>query len=159
MTDRAKVAVAAGIEDRQMPELMRLFGSAWWMADRTEAEATRVLRESDIVVAVTHLSTRRLVGFARVLTDYTHVALVLDVVVDPAHRDSGYGAILMDAITQHPRLQDVRSLELVCQPELRGFYSRWGFTDEVGQSLLMRRTSDPLLAPSDGEGAAPATAR
>jgi predicted GNAT family N-acyltransferase len=117
------------------------------MADRTDAETTRILQESDIVVAVTHRSSQQLLGFARVLTDYTHIALVLDVVVDQEHRGAGYGAVLMDAITQHPRLKDVRSLELVCQPELRAFYRRWGFTDKVGQSLLMRRTSDPLLAP------------
>lgn len=147
MTDRGDVAVAYAIEGPQLPQLRELFAAAWWMADRTEAETTRILAESDIVVAVTRTSSRQLVGFARVLTDYTHVALVLDVVVDPEHRGAGYGAVVMDAITQHPRLQDVRSLELVCQPELRPFYRRWGFTDEVGESLLMRRTSDPLLAP------------
>jgi hypothetical protein len=33
----------------------------------------------------------------------------------------------------------------VCQPELIGFYGRWGFTDRVGRSLLMRRSNNPLL--------------
>jgi len=40
----------------------------------------------------------------------------------------------------------VQSVELVRQPELVGFYRRWGFMDEVGGSRLMRRTSDPTLA-------------
>jgi predicted GNAT family N-acyltransferase len=147
MTDQGEVVVTYAIEDQQLAQLLHLFSTAWWMADRTEAETTRILQESDIVVAVTHRSSQQLLGFARVLTDYTHIALVLDVVVDQEHRGAGYGAVLMDAITHHPDLKDVRSLELVCQPELRAFYRRWGFTDKVGQSLLMRRTSDPLLAP------------
>jgi hypothetical protein len=28
------------------------------------------------------------------------------------------------------------------------FYRRWGFTDRVGQSLLMRRSNNPLLVRS-----------
>jgi predicted GNAT family N-acyltransferase len=133
------------IESDRLPELLTLFHSAWWMSDRTPEETERVLRESDIVVALVDPPSDRLTGFARVLTDFTHIALILDVVVAPEHRSSGQGATLMSAIVDHPRLQTVRSLELVCQPDLVPFYRRWGFTTEVGQSLLMRRTNDPRL--------------
>ena len=47
----------------------------------------------------------------------------------------------MDSIVRHPKLVDVRSVELVCQPDLVPFYRRWGFTDQVGRSLLMRRSA------------------
>jgi len=43
---------------------------------------------------------------------------------------------------QHPQLAGVRSVELVCQPELVPFYRRHGFTDQVGHSRLMRRSAD-----------------
>jgi hypothetical protein len=46
----------------------------------------------------------------------------------------------MDAIVAHPRVAVVDSVELVCQPDLVDFYRRWGFTDDVGRSLLMRRS-------------------
>jgi predicted GNAT family N-acyltransferase len=72
---------------------------------------------------------------------------VLDVIVDPADRGSGLGARLMDELLARPELAKVESVELVCQPELVGFYRRWGFTDSVGRSMLMRRTSNPLLTP------------
>jgi hypothetical protein len=52
---------------------------------------------------------------------------------------------LLDSIVNHPMLVDVRSVELVCQPNLVPFYRRWGFTDQVGQSQLLRRTADPAL--------------
>jgi hypothetical protein len=46
----------------------------------------------------------------------------------------------MDAIVAHPRVAAVASVELVCQPDLVDFYRRWGVADEVGRSLLMRRS-------------------
>jgi hypothetical protein len=52
----------------------------------------------------------------------------------------------MDEILSRPELANVESIELVCQPDLVGFYRRWGFTDAVGQSLLMRRTANPSLS-------------
>lgn len=71
---------------------------------------------------------------------------MLDVVVDPAYRGTGLGARLVEELLARPELAHVDSIELVCQPELVGFYRRWGFTDEVGGSLLMRRTMNALLA-------------
>jgi hypothetical protein len=47
--------------------------------------------------------------------------------------------MLPDAIVTHPRLAAVQSLELVCQPDLIAFYRRWGFSNDVGPSRLMRR--------------------
>ncbi|HZX06274.1 GNAT family N-acetyltransferase [Kribbella sp.] len=113
------------------------------MSDRTTADVERVLVNSDLVVTV--LDDDQLAGFARVLTDRTYVALVLDVIVDESRRGSGIGAALLDAVVNHPALAEVRSLELVCQPELVPFYQRWGFTDQVGRSRLMRRTADARL--------------
>ncbi|MDX6261436.1 MAG: hypothetical protein QOH84_3124 [Kribbellaceae bacterium] len=128
-----------------MPQLMELFSSAWWTADRTRDDLTQMLRESELVLTLIHQPTDRLVGFARVLTDYTYLAMVLDVVVSDDFRGSGLGTALMDAVIDHPRLTGVRSIELVCQPDLVPFYRRWDFTDAVGGSRLMRRTTDPRL--------------
>ena len=133
------------VEDDQLPGLLVLFESAWWTAGRTADETAQLLRETDLVVVLTERASGRLVGFARVLTDFSQLAVVLDVIVDPGQRGAGYGAVLMDAIVGHPELAGVRSIELSCQPELIPFYRRWGFTDEVGRSLLMRRTTDARL--------------
>lgn len=137
--------VSGVVEDHQLPELLALFESAWWTAGRSADETTRLLAESDVMVVLTDPVTERLVGFARVLTDFSQLAVVLDVIVDPRHQGAGYGAALMDAVVGHPQLAEVRSIELICQPELIPFYRRWGFTDDVGRSLLMRRTSDVRL--------------
>jgi GNAT superfamily N-acetyltransferase len=139
----ADLTIQAEVPPSRVAELTDLMRTAWWMSDRTPAEVSRLLEHSDMVTTVTLAD--RLVGFARVLTDYTHLALVLDVIVDESQRGSGLGAALLDAVVNHPKLATVRSLELVCQPELIPFYRRWGFTDQVGSSTLMRRTTDARL--------------
>ncbi|WP_410788177.1 GNAT family N-acetyltransferase [Kribbella sp. C-35] len=129
----------------RIPELTDLMRTAWWMTDRTPADVRHLLDHSDLVITITHHPTDQLVGFARVLTDYASVALILDVIVGQRHRGTGAGAALLDAVVTHPDLAAVRSLELVCQPDLIPFYNRWGFTTQVGMSHLMRRTTDPRL--------------
>ncbi|MFC6156188.1 GNAT family N-acetyltransferase [Kribbella jiaozuonensis] len=139
------LTIRSEVPPSRIPELTDLMCTAWWMSDRTPDEVARLVEHSDVIVALIHGPTDRLVGFARVITDYTHVALVLDVIVDESRRGSGLGAALLDAVINHSELAGVRSLELVCQPELVPFYRRWGFTDQVGASTLMRRTTDTRL--------------
>jgi GNAT superfamily N-acetyltransferase len=152
MTEPVKVAVAgADVEVREaveagyLPQLMDLLASAWWAAGRTTDGVQRMLAASDLVFSLIHRPSDRLVGFARVITDEVYLAVVLDVIVAPDARGRGLGGVLLDAVVGHPRLATVRSVELVCQPDLMTFYHRWGFTEHVGQSRLMRRTVDREL--------------
>jgi predicted GNAT family N-acyltransferase len=124
-------------------EVLALFKSAWWTASRDLDGVNRMLERSDVVFALR--VEDRLAGFARVLTDGVYLAMVLDVIVAPQHRGRGFGAALMEAIVNDPNVSGARSVELVCQPDLMPFYRRWGFSDEVGRSRLMRRTADPAL--------------
>jgi GNAT superfamily N-acetyltransferase len=142
----SEIEVREAVEPDRLPQLMDLFASAWWTAGRTVGDVTQMLAASDPVFALNYRPADRLVGFARVVTDGVYLAVVLDVIVAPGFRGSGLGAMLLEAIVGHPRLAAVRSVELVCQPDLMPFYRRWGFTEQVGQSRLMRRTTDPLLA-------------
>jgi GNAT superfamily N-acetyltransferase len=138
--DLLEVELRHKVEAERLPQLMELFTVGWWAAERVADDVTAMLAASDLVFALVHRPDDRLVGFARVLTDGVYLALVLDVLVAPDARGSGVGAMLMDAVVRHPRLAAVHSVELVCQPELFPFYRRWGFTEQVGRSTLMRLT-------------------
>jgi GNAT superfamily N-acetyltransferase len=145
--DSPEIEIREGVAADRLTELMELFASEWWTASRTPGDVTAMLAASDLVLALHQRSTGGLVGFARVLTDGVYLAVVLDVIVASEVRGSGAGRMLLDAVVGHPRLAGVRSMELVCQPELVPFYRRWGFTERVGRSQLMRRSSDPVLVP------------
>jgi predicted GNAT family N-acyltransferase len=145
MNDSRDAIVVDKIDDRRLGELLTLFKSAWWTSQRSAAAIDRMLRGSDVAVGLVDPTSDHLVGFARAITDGIFLAVVLDVIVEPSYRGSGLGGRLMDELLRRPELADVESVELVCQPELVDFYRRWGFTDEIGRSLLMRRTDNTLL--------------
>jgi GNAT superfamily N-acetyltransferase len=139
------VRVIHAIDDARRVEVLALFRSAWWTAARSSEAVERMIEGSDVVVGLVDSTSDRLVGFARAITDGVFLAVVLDVIVAPDERGVGHGARVMNELLARPELAGVDSIELVCHPELIEFYRRWGFTDRVGQSLLMRRSNNPLL--------------
>jgi ribosomal protein S18 acetylase RimI-like enzyme len=143
--DPSAVKVIHAIDRARRGEILALFQSAWWTSTRSSEAVDRMIEGSDLAVGLVDSTSDRLVGFARAITDGVFLAVVLDVIVAPDTRGAGHGARLMDELLARPELAGVESIELVCQPELIGFYSRWGFTDRVGRSLLMRRSNNPLL--------------
>jgi predicted GNAT family N-acyltransferase len=142
----ADVEIRDRLEPSHTRQLMELYAAEWWTAERELPDVETMLESTDLVVALIHRPSDRLVAFARVLTDFVYQALVLDVIVAEDLRGTGLGATLMDTIVNHPRLASVRTFELACQPELVPFYRRWGFTDKPGRSRLMRRTTDRPVA-------------
>ena len=98
-----------------------------------------MLAGSDLVLALIDRAADRLVGFTRVLTDWYYRAYVYDVIVAPDWQGRGLGRVLMDALLSDPRLAAVEMIELSCQRDMVPVYRRWGFTDELGESLRMRR--------------------
>jgi GNAT superfamily N-acetyltransferase len=155
MTEPSAIRAIDRVDDARRDELLALFQSAWWTAARTPEAIARMLDGSDVVVGLVDSASDQLVAFARAITDGVFLAIVLDVIVAPDRRRSGLGARLMDELLARPELADVDSIELVCQPELVDFYRRWGFTDSVGRSLLMRRSSNPLLVGGSAPQPAP----
>lgn len=127
------------LTEAQVHELVALYQEEWWTKGRELEDVRRMLEQTDIVVAFCERESRRLVAFARVLTDGVYKALIFDVIVAGSHRDHGLGRALMDALLEHPGLKTVRHLELYCLPELIPFYRRWGFTDELGELRFLRR--------------------
>jgi len=68
-----------------------------------------------------------LVGFARVVSDFATVAYLGDVFVLESHRGRGLGKWLMECITKHPALQNLRRWILLTRDAHR-LYAQFGFT-------------------------------
>ncbi|MGH9794915.1 MAG: GNAT family N-acetyltransferase [Candidatus Acidiferrales bacterium] len=135
-----KLKAIASPAEIQLADLMALYANEWWTDKRTAEDVRRMLAHTDFVFGFTEEPTGKLVAFARVLTDRVYKALVLDVIVAPAHRGTGLGRKLMEALLAHPELQAVRHWELYCKPEMMPLYRKWGFTSELGGVNFMRMT-------------------
>lgn len=107
------------------PELCRLYEEYEWWEDREVPDIERALGETEVAVGIEDDET--LLAAARVLTDYTYYANVFDVIVRTEHRGEGVGEQLMQAVVDHPELQDVVGLSLLCRRGLVPYYESVGF--------------------------------
>ena len=78
------------------------------------------------------------VGFARVISDFATVAYVGDVFVLESHRGRGLSKWLMECITQHPALQNLRRWILTTH-DAHGLYAQVGFTPVKAPERYMER--------------------
>jgi GNAT superfamily N-acetyltransferase len=124
------------LTERQVQDLVQMYENEWWTKGRELPQVQEMLRHSNLIVGI--CEGKRLVAFARVLTDFVYKALTFDVIVDPTYRSQGIGRMLLDHIVNHPALQSVKHLELYCLPEVVSFYERWGFSADLGKLRLMR---------------------
>lgn len=76
------------------------------------------------------------VGFARVITDKATFAYLADVYVLEAHRGQGLAKWLMEVITSHDELQNLRRFMLVTR-DGHGLYKKFGFTEQANPSRTM----------------------
>jgi ribosomal protein S18 acetylase RimI-like enzyme len=87
----------------------------------------------------------RQIGYARVLTDYTAFAYLMDVFVLEEHRGRGLARWLMETILGHPELQEVRAWQLKTR-DAHGLYARVGFARPSDPERYMRRAGHPGYA-------------
>jgi ribosomal protein S18 acetylase RimI-like enzyme len=84
----------------------------------------------------------RQVGYARVLTDYTAFAYVMDVFVVEEYRGQGLARWLMETIVSLPELQGLRSWLLKTR-DAHGLYEKLGFASLSDPERFMSRTRQP----------------
>ena len=134
--------IISSLNEQQIIQLHALYQQEWWASGRTLNETRRCVAGSQICVGLVN-AHHELVGFSRVLTDYTFKALIFDVIVRKDMRGTQLGDTLLTQIIQHPQLTSVKHFELYCLPELYDFYSRHNFSTEVGDIRLMRLNTKP----------------
>ena len=69
---------------------------------------------------------QKMVGFARVVSDYATFANLMDVFILPANRGNGLSKWLLNCILSHPDLQSLRAWTLKTR-DAHGLYSQFGF--------------------------------
>jgi len=134
----AYVTQLASLSAKHIDQLVDMYQDEWWTKGRIRSDVAAMLVGSDYVFAYED-SAGRLCAFSRVLTDGVYKAIIFDVIVRRDFRGSKLGARIMGDICKHPALSKIRHIELYCLPELQGFYSQFGFSNEVFGVTLMRR--------------------
>ena len=107
--------------------------SAYWAIGRPREVVQRAV-DNSLCFGAYH--DGRLVGFARVVTDYATFGWLADVFVVEAHRGQGVGKALVQAVEDHPDLQGVRLL--LATKDAHKLYAQYGF-EPVPPDRYMQR--------------------
>jgi ribosomal protein S18 acetylase RimI-like enzyme len=117
-------------------EVMELYAHAPWAKERRLPQVRRMLRAT--ALCVTAREGRRLVGMARVLTDFTFRAGLYDVIVSPDCHRRGIGSALVRLALKQPRLKGVDQVWLYTTDK-QAFYARLGFKHLPGNMMVLKR--------------------
>lgn len=91
------------------------------------------------------------IGLARVITDFATFAYLCDVFVDEQFRGRGLGKRLMNAVMQHPDLQQLRRFMLMTK-DAHALYSQFGFAPLAAPDRAMERCDPDIYSQSGSSG-------
>ena len=106
----------------QLDQIHQFLRESYWAADRSRETIAHSL-ETSLCFGI--YQDDKMVGFARVVTDYTTFYWLCDVFVDESQRGSGLGKWLMECIVEHPQLKDL--LGVLATSDAHGLYEQYGF--------------------------------
>jgi GNAT superfamily N-acetyltransferase len=115
--------------------------SSYWATGRTLDAVVRSIEHS--LCFGVFAADGGQVGFARVVTDHATFAWLCDVFVVEEHRARGLGRRLVEAVTSHPDLQDIRRILLATRDAHSLYAEHGGFAPLAHPERWMER-----LAPS-----------
>lgn len=136
-----KVEAISQLTELHIQDLFELYQSTWWAKERTVEGIRKMLNHTDLIIGLCD-EGQKLVGFARVITDYVYRAVLWDVIVAQSYQRQGLGKMLINEIINHPSLQDVETIYLTCLPEMVSYYEQFDFRDDLRHIRLMQRRSD-----------------
>ena len=119
----------------QQREFHAFYSKEWWTTARTFEDVSHMLKHCDLTLFCRD-TNGAIIGFARVLSDFTFKAMIFDVIVAEQCRGQGLGQALVERIINHEKLQRVKSFELYCPDRLVPFYEKLGFVKGVWRDNL-----------------------
>ena len=113
-------------EQLQMDAMLHMLHQTYWAAGRTEAQMRQAIDHS-VCFGAYQTETGRQIGLVRIVTDFTTVFYVCDVVVDPRFRGRGVSKALLEAATSDPAFSHLRGL--LVTKDAHGLYRQFGFRE------------------------------
>lgn len=101
--------------------------------ERCDGEYDFILERSHFHLSI--LEGGALVGFVNVISDGKSFAFLCDLMVNPLLGGQGAGRALVELASRLLREQGVRTVQVVFDPALEGFYKVCGFEVYAGGSL------------------------
>jgi len=106
-------------------KVTEMLKNAFWSIGIMENEVIQGARNSALLVGAFTADNKQ-IGYARVISDGTRFAYILDVIVDEKYRKQGIGQAMIRFILNHPVLKDIYQWLLITK-DAHGVYQKVGF--------------------------------
>ena len=122
-----------GADGMDSAEVAALLKTTYWANKRSLETIEKSMRNSSCY-GVYLDEGKKLVGFARVISDDATTYYLCDVVIDPAYRGRGFGKALVSHIVSLPEYAGLRGLLLT--KDAHGLYEQFGFETVNGRAMV-----------------------
>jgi GNAT superfamily N-acetyltransferase len=119
----------------QIDVIHQFLTESYWAKGRTIDEVKKTI-EHCFCFGV-YLNNKQ-IGFARIATDYTVFAYLMDVFILPEYRSKGYSKQLMKAINEAPELQSCK-VWMLKTSDAHGLYKQFGYSQLEYPEKVMER--------------------
>ena len=109
--------------------------NSYWGKGRTLEETKKCIENS---LNFGMFSNGKQIGYARVVTDFTIFAYILDVFIVENERGKGFSILIMNDIMNHPELTNVKTWKLATS-DAHGLHKKYGFDSIINPENLMER--------------------
>ena len=113
--------IIEGSESMNVDEVVRLLKQTYWADKRSRAKIEKSMRHSACYGVDVN---GRLVGFARVITDWATTYYLCDVIIDAEYRGRGLGKALVAHILSQPEYADLRGMLIT--RDAHALYQKFG---------------------------------
>ena len=125
--------IIEGFENISSKAVRRLLKMTYWAEKRSLELIEKSMRNSSCYGIVSK-EEDKLIGFARVISDYATTYYLCDVIIDPEYRQQGLGKALVSHIVSLPEYASLRGF-LITQTA-HGLYEKFGFETVNGRVMI-----------------------
>ena len=132
---KRNIEISTDKERLDVVKIHQFLTQAYWSKGRTLEEVKKSI-EHCLCFGV-FLDTEQ-IGFARVATDYTVFAYLMDVFILPEYRGNGYAKVLVKHVTENKELKGCK-IWMLKTLDAHGLYTQFGFNTINKPQMVMER--------------------
>ena len=126
-------SILDGAAHMNLGDIMALLKQTYWADQRTE-EQVRTSVENSRCYGICLEDTQKLVGFARVISDFATTYYLCDVIIDTAYQHQGLGKALVSYIENLPEYQGMRGILIT--RDAHALYEQFGYETLNGRCMV-----------------------
>ena len=128
-----KYRIIDGSEKMNIDEVVRLLKMTYW-ADKRPVEQIRKSMDNSSCYGVYLDDEKKLVGFARVISDYATTYYLCDVIIDTSYQHKGLGTALVSYIESLSEYSGLRGILIT--RDAHNLYQKFGYDVLNGRVMV-----------------------